>query len=278
MSTINRKDFVAAIGTLGAGAALAGSPAEPVEAAVAAPHHPAPGHYPAAAKPKPKSYTPLEAIGEAYLFFTAPESAFVEAAVARLIPADGLGPGAKEAGVAYYIDQQLNGEFGAAARTYMQGPYGEGLPTQGYQLALTPRDVYRLGIAAGDAACQKQYGKTFAELGAAQQDEFLSALEHGTVAFTEFPASTFFDMLLQNTSEGFFADPVYGGNRDKIGWKLIGFPGVAAAYISTITQYNKPYKAEPVSLLDLQRNTAMVSPEHRLMAEMMQRNGNGGEM
>lgn len=277
MSTINRKDFVAAIGTLGAGAALASSPAEPADAAVAATHHPTP-HHPAAAKPKPKSYTPLETIGEAYLFFTAPESAFVEAAVARLIPADGLGPGAKEAGVAYYIDQQLNGEFGAAARTYMQGPYGEGLPTQGYQLALTPRDVYRLGIAASDAACRKQYGKTFAELGAGQQDAFMTALEHGTVTVAEFPAGAFFEMLLQNTTEGFFADPVYGGNRDKIGWKLIGFPGVAAAYISTITQYNKPYKAEPVSLLDLQRNTAMLSPEHKLMAEMMRRNGTGGEI
>ncbi|HYZ16377.1 MAG TPA: hypothetical protein VE591_08235 [Candidatus Acidoferrum sp.] len=86
MSTINRKDFVAAIGTLGAGAALASSPAEPADAATAAPHHPA-AHHPAAGKPKPKSYAPLESIGEAYLFFTAPESAFVEAAVARLIPA-----------------------------------------------------------------------------------------------------------------------------------------------------------------------------------------------
>ncbi|HYZ16378.1 MAG TPA: gluconate 2-dehydrogenase subunit 3 family protein [Candidatus Acidoferrum sp.] len=172
----------------------------------------------------------------------------------------------------------MNGEFGAAARTYMQGPYAEGLPTQGYQLALTPRDVYRLGIAASDAACQKQYGKTFAELTGAQQDEFMSALEHGSVTFAQFPAAAFFEMLLQNTTEGFFADPVYGGNRDKIGWKLIGFPGVAAAYISTITQYNKPYKAEPVSLLDLQRNTAMLSPEHKLMAEMMRRSGNGGEM
>lgn len=277
MSTINRKDFVAAIGTLGAGAALAASPAEPVEAAVAAPHHPT-AHHPTAAKPKPKSYAPLETIGEGYLFFTAPESAFVEAAVARLIPADGLGPGAKEAGVAYYIDQQLNGEFGAAARTYMQGPYGEGLPTQGYQLALTPRDIYRIGIGACDAAAQKQYGKTFVELGATEQDEFLGALEHGKVEFADFPASIFFEMLLQNTTEGFFADPIYGGNRDKIGWKLIGFPGVAAAYISTITQYNKPYTAEPVSLLDLQRNTAMLSPEHKLMAEMMNRNGNGGAM
>jgi gluconate 2-dehydrogenase gamma chain len=265
MSTINRKDFVAAIGTLGAGAALS-APAEPVEAAVTAPHHPAP------AKTKPKSYAPLETIGEGYLFFTAPESAFVEAAVARLIPADGLGPGAKEAGVAYYIDQQLNGAFGAAAHTYMQGPYAEGLPTQGYQLALTPGDVYRIGIAACDAACAKQYGKTFAQLGAAHQDEFLGTLEHGTLAFDAFPSPVFFDLLLQNTTEGFFADPIYGGNRDKIGWKLIGFPGVAAAYLSTITQYNKPYTAEPVSLLDLQRDEAMLSPEHKLMAAMMKRN------
>jgi gluconate 2-dehydrogenase gamma chain len=272
MSTINRKDFVAAIGTLGAGAALAG-PAEPVEAATTTPHHhPTPAH----AKTTPKTYAPLESIGEGYLFFTAPESAFVEAAVARLIPADDLGPGAKEAGVAYYIDQQLNGAFGAAAHTYMQGPYAEGLPTQGYQLALTPADVYRIGIAECDAACAKEYGKTFAQLGAAQQDAVLGTLDHGTLAFAAFPSKAFFELLLQNTVEGFFADPIYGGNRDKIGWKLIGFPGVAAAYLSTITQYNKPYTAEPVSMLDLQRETAMLSPEHRLMAEMMRRN-NGAE-
>jgi gluconate 2-dehydrogenase gamma chain len=268
MSTINRKDFVAAIGTLGAGAALA-APVEPVEAAVTATHHPAAPH----AKAKPKTYAPLESIGEGYLFFTAPESAFVEAAVARLIPADESGPGAKEAGVAYYIDQQLNSAFGAAAHTYMQGPYAEGLPTQGYQLALTPGEVYRLGIAATDAACVKQYGKPFAQLNAAHQDEVLGTLDHGTLSFDALPATAFFELLLQNTVEGFFADPIYGGNRDKIGWKLIGFPGVAASYLSAITQYNKPYAVEPVSLLDLQRNTAMLSPEHRVLAAMTRRDG-----
>jgi gluconate 2-dehydrogenase gamma chain len=264
MSTINRKDFVAAIGTLGAGAALS-VPPEPVEAAVSAPHH-----HPA------RTYAPLETIGEGYLYFTAPESAFIEAAVARLIPADGQGPGAKEAGVAYFIDQQLNGAFGAAAHTYMHGPYAQGLPTQGYQLALTPAAVYRIGIAECDAACVKQYGKRFAQLSAAHQDGILDALDRGTLAFEAFPAKAFFELLLQNTVEGFFADPIYGGNRDKIGWKLIGFPGVAAAYISTITQYNKPYNVEPVSLLDLRSETAMLSPEHRLMAAMMRR-ANGTE-
>lgn len=273
MSSINRKDFVAAIGTIGAGAALNASTPAPADAAVTKPEpHHAPPH-PTAPQKHAKQYTPLSTIREGYLFFTPPESAFIEAAVARLIPADGLGPGAKEAGVAYFIDQQLNGAFGAAAHTYMQGPYDPGTPAQGFQLGMTPAQMYRVGIAAVDAACQKQYGKTFAQLATSQRDAVLGALETGKLAFDAYPPSAFFDLLMQNTVEGFFADPIYGGNRDKMGWKLIGYPGVAAAYLSTITQYGKPYNVEPVSLLDLQSETAMLSPEH---TEMMRRRGGQG--
>jgi len=64
----------------------------------------------------------------------------------------------------------------------------------------------------------------------------------------------FFDLLLRNTEEGFFADPMYGGNRDKVGWKLIGFPGVAAGnYDEHLTKHNVPYLVEPVSILDIQQ-------------------------
>src|SRR6516164_6604505 len=59
-----------------------------------------------------------------YTFFTAEEVAFVKAAVARLIPADDLGPGALEADVPYFLDQQLAGVYGAGARYYSEGPFG----------------------------------------------------------------------------------------------------------------------------------------------------------
>src|ERR1022692_3443200 len=63
-------------------------------------------------------------------FFSSEERAFIDAAVARFIPADELGPGAKEAGVTTFIDRQLAGAFGQAQTWYMQGPWGEGTATQ----------------------------------------------------------------------------------------------------------------------------------------------------
>ena len=58
--------------------------------------------------------------------------------MSRLIPADELGPGAKEAGVAFFIDQQMAGSFGRAETWYMQGRWKAGTDEQGYQVKLTP--------------------------------------------------------------------------------------------------------------------------------------------
>src|ERR1700677_245186 len=141
------------------------------------------------------------------------------------------GPGGREAGVAFYIDQQLSGQFGYAAKRYRHGPWQpDASPDFGYQLPLTPQQVYRLGIAATNAYCEKTYGKTFDKLSSAHQDDVLTALDGAKLSFDAVPVKTFFEMLYGNTVEGFFADPLYGGNRDKVGWKLIGFPGAAAAY------------------------------------------------
>jgi gluconate 2-dehydrogenase gamma chain len=213
---------------------------------------------------------------EAYVFFTAPERAFVEAAVDRLIPPDDLGPGGKEAGVAFYIDQQLSGAFGYGARMYRQGPFAPGIPEQGPQSPLNPREIYRLGIAAADDHCRKAYsGKTFAELSTDQMDATLSAMEKGSVQFDAVPAGMFFEALYANTIEGFFADPLYGGNRDMAGWKLVGFPGVAAAYVGVIETYNKPYLAAPVSIAGEQQQADAMStghqPLHTLAMQMNRR-------
>ena len=72
-----------------------------------------------------------------YDYFTPAEAAFVEAASARMIPSDALGPGALEAGVPVFIDRQLAGDFGNATRMYMQGPWAKGEKTQGYQSRFT---------------------------------------------------------------------------------------------------------------------------------------------
>lgn len=198
----------------------------------------------------------LGALHGAYTFFTVPEARFIEAATERLIPTDDLGSGALGAGVPQFIDRALEGQFGFAATWYMQGPWGDGTDQQGYQLPLNPRQVYRLGIAAVDAAAEEGYGGVLGDLNASDQDAVLSALEAGRLEAPPLPPRilrVFWEMLLENTQQGFFSDPAYGGNRDKVGWRLVGFPGVAAAYRGALVPYyNVPYLVEPVSIADIQ--------------------------
>src|SRR5213595_4083795 len=211
----------------------------------------------AAAQPRP------------YMFLSQDEVAFLDAAVSHLIPKDELGPGAKEAGVTYFIDQQLFGGYGSMARKYTQGPWPEGTPQQGYQSPLTPAAVYRVGIGEVNAHCAKQYGSSFSALTAAQQDEVLRGLDGGKIELEGVRSQFFFNMLLANTLEGFFADPIYGGNRDKVGWKLVGFPGVAAVYTAHVDQHGVPYNAMPVSIQDIVDKVAQVDehghPKHVLL-------------
>src|SRR3954462_15404746 len=162
---------------------------------------------PAAAAAQHAGHAPAKP--EKFMFLSPAEVAFLDAAVARLIPADELGGGAKEAGVTYFIDQQLFGGYGVIAKMYRQGPHAEGTPQQGYQSPLTPQEVYRAAIAEVNAACAKQYGKSFDKLASAQQDEGLRALDEGKVALEGGAPAFFFNLLLDNTVEGFFSDPIY---------------------------------------------------------------------
>ncbi|MBV9995993.1 MAG: gluconate 2-dehydrogenase subunit 3 family protein [Caulobacteraceae bacterium] len=187
--------------------------------------------------------------GEAYVFFTSAEAAFVKATAARLIPKDDLGPGAVEAGVPEFIDRQLAGEFGHATRWYMQGPWSAGETTQGYQSRYTPADLYRAAIAAIDHACRREFkGETFAGLAAADQDAFLTRLEKGAVELGGIDGKAFFEMFLQNVLEGFWSDPIYGGNRDMVGWKLIGFPGARYDYAPYVSRHGERLALPPVGL------------------------------
>jgi len=182
-------------------------------------------------------------------WFTDAEAAFVSAAVARLIPADDLGPGALEAGVPTFIDRQLAGAYGRGERWYMQGPWSPGLPTQGYQTRLTPAGLYRAAIKAIDAAVVRESrGASFSKLAAADQDAFLHRLEKGEVALDGVDAKAFFEQLLQNTLEGFWSDPIYGGNKDMAGWKLIGFPGARYDNSDFVAQHGQKYPLPPVGL------------------------------
>lgn len=250
--SVSRRRFLQVLGALGIGGVASRTGLGQV-----APPLPGAPVYRAPARPRG-----LVSVRGAYTFFNVDEARFVEAAVARIIPADDLGPGALEAGVPYFIDQQLQGTFGLAATWYMQGPWQEGEPEQGFQLPLTPQEIYRVAIPALDTLAEERRGAPFADLGAADQDALLSELDAGELSIEPLPESvlsTFWEMLLANAKEGFFSDPAYGGNDGKVGWELVGFPGVAAAYRGVIEPYyNLPYRVEPVSIADIQQGRAEV--------------------
>jgi len=189
-------------------------------------------------------------IAHAWHFFDGNEGRAVEAAVARLIPADETGPGAKEAGVAVFIDRQLAGAWGAGDHLYRQTPFLAGTPQQGYQLAFTPAEMFRLGLAKLDDAARAAHGTTFADLAPKQQNALLAEAEQGKLDFGTLPSAAFFSALLDATMEGFFSDPIYGGNRDKIGWKLVGFPGVHASYANDIERHGVAWTRPPASIAD----------------------------
>jgi gluconate 2-dehydrogenase gamma chain len=182
-------------------------------------------------------------------FFSPAEWVFVEAATERLIPDEEDGLGARGAAVPVFIDRQLAGPYGRAEHWYMQGPWAKGTPEQGYQLKLTPGQLYQTASRDVNAWCRKNHGGDFAGLPGTVQDDVLHGLESGDIELTDAPAKVFFTMLWNNTVEGFLADPMYGGNRNFAGWKLVGFPGPRYNYVNDIEQYGKAYALPTVGIL-----------------------------
>jgi len=193
---------------------------------------------------------PVPARPGPWLYFTVDEAAAVEAIVDRLIPPDESGPGGKAAGCAVFIDRQLAGAFGDARMLYMRSPFAAGTPSQGPQSPIVPKERYRVSLAALDDYCKSTFaGKSFAALDAAQQDQVLTGLEKNDIRLNDGSGKQFFEAILANTMEGFFADPIYGGNRDMAGWKLVGFPGARYDYRDHVSKHNQPYPLPPVSIL-----------------------------
>ena len=117
--------------------------------------------------------TPAAPEAAGYEFLNLDEAAFIEALVDHMVPADEVSPKGTDLGVNIYIDRALAGAWGKGERLYMQGPWKQGAPSQGYQLPLTPAQLYRAGIAATNAHCRKTYGKPFDRIQAAQREEVL---------------------------------------------------------------------------------------------------------
>lgn len=238
--TVNRRAWLKLIG---AGAAtgvlpVAGAAAEDSMSGM---HHPA---------PKPAS--PADEPVPVYEFLNGDEAAFVEAAVDTFIPADDVGPGALELGVAVFIDRQLNSGYGRGDRMYLQGPFIEGTPEQGYQLRMTPSELIRNGILDVNAHVREKYKRTFDALPEADRIAVLTQLERREIELPTVPTAIFFKLMYELTMQGYFADPLHGGNKGKASWKMIGFPGIGAMYADKIEAYrNKKYMTEPMSIQDL---------------------------
>ena len=226
---IRRRNFL-----MGAGTTLAASlTSAETEAQAAAPA------VTAASEPKP------------LLTLTETEHAFVVAAADTLIPADHLSPSGSQCGVATFIDRQLAGAYGNGARLYRDGPFHKAKPELGYQLPLNPREFFRAGIAAANEWLRKTHGKDFDRLPPADREAALKAMESGKAEFSGFSSRAFFNALLEISMEGFFADPIYGGNRNLAAWKMVGYPGLPATYREDIKKYfGKKYDKPPQSIAD----------------------------
>jgi gluconate 2-dehydrogenase gamma chain len=186
-----------------------------------------------------------------HLTLTETEVAFFTAAADAMIPADELTPSGSNCGIVTFIDRQLASAWGGGAKMYRNGPFRKAKPEYGYQLPLTPRQLFTAGVVATNAWTRKVYGKDFDRLAAKEREDALKVLEQGKAELDDFDGKIFFEALLQIVMEGFFADPIYGGNRNKVSWRMIGFPGLPAVYSKLIEEYrNKAYVAEPQSIAD----------------------------
>ncbi len=320
---VTRRNFLKGVGLATAGAAtLAACSTREVPVSVATPEPtsvPIPLQYPDV------PYTPMLPPTTELQVLTPHESRTVEALTARILPGTPDDPGAREAGVVYYIDNLLAYHEGFNEPTYREPPFvqvysGDKPPKQagatvriqssahskntptptpspipsasptptptltppppdaseltstagitgtaelttsdqtatmldvespftiiwvpaseiaryGYQSILSPREVYRIGVAAVDRYTGSNYGSDFVDLSEDKQDEVIGAMADGKIADADFDrnlsAESFFHNLRRHTAEGMFSDPVYGGNRQLVGWSLVGYPGAQRAY------------------------------------------------
>jgi gluconate 2-dehydrogenase gamma chain len=183
-----------------------------------------------------------------FLTLSQVEQRVVSAAAQTIIPTDSNGPGAAEAGVAYFIDRQLATDYGKSGNMYVQGPFvppgvtgpitldritypggtfaapvGGGY---GFQYALNMREFWRAGIDALEAYSNSAYGADFEALGAAEQPHVLADLwADKPSTFGGIKASDFAWELTFMTWSGFLTDPLYGGNQNMVGWEYVAFNG-----------------------------------------------------
>lgn len=199
--------------------------------------------------PKSKSQPP-----QGYQSLDPSEAAFVEALVNVMCPADQYTPSGVDCGLALFIDRQLAGGFGRGDRLYSQGPWRPGKPEFGYQLPLTPERYFKAGLVGAQDACKKQFGKSFEALSVADANNFLQQIASNKVTGSKIALGPWFrELVYPLFTQACFADPIYGGNQDKLFWKLIGYPGLPALYRREVVEFRgKPFpgNTNPQSIAD----------------------------
>lgn len=189
---------------------------------------------------------------ETRMFFTRVEDFNVlEAAVERIYPEDDNGPGAIGLGVPYFIDKQLAGPYGSNKFDYMKGPVQEVDVASSYQTLMSRGEVFIEGVRKLNEQSVKSHDEKFYDLEGEQQDEILTAMESGEIDLRGVEGSTFFGLLRQMTIEGAYADPLYGGNKDMMGWKMKEHPGIRPGY-SDLIEEEEFQLVEQMSLKDYQ--------------------------
>ena len=224
--TLSRRELLKRVGIVGAAAAA-------VPARVLVPDA-------AMAPPVETSFSPQAGTlpREALETFTAAEAATIEAMVARLIPSDENGPGAREARAAHYIDRALSGALASSL------------------------EAYRNGLGAVDSYARASKGAPFAQLSTQDQDAVLSDMENNVATGFAPTASTFFNLVRAHTIQGTFSDPYYGGNANFVGWDLIGYPGVRLAVAANDQRLDPNLMPTHKSAYDYGSFTKGVSRDH----------------
>ena len=196
-----------------------------------------------AAAATPTGATSGSAASNPYYSLGPDEAAFVETLVNLMCPADEWSPGGVDCGLAAYIDRQLAGPFGKGAGRYQRGPFRHGKPQMGLQLPLTPEQFFKAGLAAVNAACLRERGTTFDQLRAVDAEAVLEGIASGRVTDERLPLASWLEELVYPLFvEACFADPIYGGNRNAVFWKLVGYPGLPATYALDMVRYRgKPH-------------------------------------
>lgn len=189
----------------------------------------------------PVSHAFAQVDDQPWYFLTNAEAQWLGAVVDVFIPEDQFAS-ATQAGVVDFIDFQMATGYGQGEGLYLQGPFREGTAEQGYQLPYTPAQMLRRALAV----LMEEQDVT--ALNAQEMSEYVTTLSEREGMLDDIPAITLFSEVLKLANQGYFADPIYMGNRQYAGWEMVGFPGAHAYYLERVDMHNLPVDQPPMGI------------------------------